>query len=95
MNEITEKDFLKRGAENSLVDPSDSKLKNMVVQYVGEITNPKDDEVTVENIVEVFAEEFPEFLMVIAEQNWVNGYSQALSDVEYMKKQKNTTSENE
>ena len=35
MNEITEKDFLKRGVENSSVDPSDSKLKNMVVQYVG------------------------------------------------------------
>jgi hypothetical protein len=32
-------------------------------------------------IVETMAEEFPEFLMAIAEENWVRGYHQALSDV--------------
>jgi hypothetical protein len=28
------------------------------------------------------AEEFPEFLMVVAEENWIRGYHQALEDVD-------------
>ncbi len=40
------------------------------------------DEVTVEMIVETMAKEFPEFLMAIAEENWIRGYHQALDDVE-------------
>jgi len=28
------------------------------------------------------AEEFPEFLMVLAEENWVRGYHQAINDME-------------
>jgi hypothetical protein len=28
------------------------------------------------------AEEFPEFLMALAEENWIRGYHQALNDVE-------------
>ena len=67
-----------------IVDPEDSKLKNLIVEYVGEKTNPENDEVTVHNIIEVFAEEFPEFMLVLAEENWISGYTQALSDVEYL-----------
>ena len=37
---------------------------------------------TVENIVDVFAADFPEFLMAVAEENWIRGYHQALEDVE-------------
>ncbi len=33
-------------------------------------------------IVEVMSEEFPEFLMALAEENWIRGYRQALTDVE-------------
>jgi hypothetical protein len=33
-------------------------------------------------IVETLAQEFPEFLMVVAEENWLRGYHQALTDVE-------------
>ena len=69
----------------SAVNASDSKLKNIIVDYVGDLTNPENDEVTVEHIVKVFAEEFPEFLLVIAEENWVNGYTQALNDVDFVK----------
>ena len=29
-----------------------------------------------------YKKEFPEFLMAIAEENWVRGYHQALEDVE-------------
>ena len=85
MKSTTEKEFLNKGLQNETVKSEDSELKNIIVQYVGNKTNPENDEVTVENIVEVFADQFPEFLVVIAEQNWVNGYSQALSDVEFMK----------
>ena len=32
-------------------------------------------------ITEVFAKEFPEFLLAVAEENWVRGYHQALEDI--------------
>ena len=57
-------------------------MKNWLVNYVGEKHNPENGEVTVEMIVETIAIEFPEFLMAIAEENWVRGYHQALNDVE-------------
>jgi len=43
--------------------------------------NPENDEVTVGMIVETMAKEFPEFLMAVAEENWIRGYHQALEDV--------------
>lgn len=71
------------------VIPTESELKEIIVNYVGNKINPEQDEVTVENIVDVFAEQFPEFLMALAEENWINGYTQALNDVEYVKNNKN------
>ena len=53
-----------------------------MVNYVGEKHDPENGEVTVEMIVETIAIEFPEFLMAIAEENWVRGYHQALDDVD-------------
>jgi hypothetical protein len=32
-------------------------------------------------IINVFVQEFPEFLLAIAEENWIRGYHQALVDV--------------
>ena len=64
----------------------DSELKTWLINYVGDKTEPVDGQVTVENIVEVMAEEFPDFLMVIAEENWIRGYHQGLVDVEEGKK---------
>ena len=57
-------------------------IKEILVTYVGEKTNPEDGDVTVDHIVEVMSEEFPEFLLLIAEENWIRGYEQALNDVE-------------
>ena len=57
-------------------------LKEWLVNYVGEKINPKDGNITVEMIVEVLAQEFPEFLMVVAEENFIRGYEQAITDVE-------------
>lgn len=55
-------------------------LKDFIVEYVGQKLS-SGEEVTVEMIVEVMAEEFPEFLMLVAEENWIRGYEQALDDV--------------
>jgi len=60
----------------------ENELKEFVVQYVGDKLQPENREVSVEMIVEAFAEDFPEFLMVVAEENWIRGYHQALHDVE-------------
>ena len=68
------------------VAPTESELKEIIVNYVGEKLNPENNEVTVENIIDIFAEQFPEFLLVLAEENWINGYTQALSDTEYVNK---------
>ena len=57
-------------------------LKNFLVNYVGDMLGPKDDNVTVEMVIEAVATDFPEFLMAVAEENWVRGYHQALVDVE-------------
>ena len=59
-----------------------NELREFIVQYVGSTLEPEKNEVTVGMIVEVFAEQFPEFLMAVAEENWIRGYHQALSDAE-------------
>ena len=69
-------------------------LKHMFVDYVGNKKQPEDDTVTVEMIVETLAEEFPEFLMAVAEENWIRGYQQALDDVEEGEKIFNDTKGN-
>ena len=61
---------------------TDSTLKEWLVDYVGEKIKPETEEVTVEMIIATIADEFPEFLMAVAEENWVRGYHQALVDVE-------------
>lgn len=61
---------------------SDSPLKEAIVEYVGQKLQPEDLNVTVEMIVEVLAGEFPEFVLALAEENWIRGYHQALTDVE-------------
>tara|TARA_R100000008_G_scaffold60133_1_gene37734 strand:+ start:4815 stop:5129 length:315 start_codon:yes stop_codon:yes gene_type:complete len=60
----------------------DTELKEMIVNYVGQKKNPDDGLVTLEMVLEVMAEDFSDFVMPIAEENWIRGYKQALSDVE-------------
>ena len=60
---------------------ADTGLKQLVVTYIGERLQAPED-ITVDMAVEVFAAEFPEFLMAIAEENFLRGYEQALTDVE-------------
>ena len=65
---------------------TDTGLKDLVVNYIGEkLAGP--EEITVDMAVEVFAAEFPDFLLAVAEENFLRGYEQALADVETMEKQ--------
>jgi len=84
MKTITEQKATENTDLEDLVQP-DSDFKNMIVEYVGENSadiDPADPGVTVDMIVNIFAEEFPEFLMAVAEENWVRGYQQAINDVQ-------------
>jgi len=73
----------------------DSELKEWLVNYVGNKKNPKDDDVTVEMIVETIAEEFPEFLFLIAQENFLRGYEQGLDDVHNYKRGLNNVEKEE
>jgi hypothetical protein len=67
----------------TVIDTDDpSELKDMLVEYVGNKKQPGDDQVTVDLIMEVMADEFPEFVLALAEENFIRGYSQALTDVD-------------
>jgi len=57
-----------------------NELKEWLVGYVGNKCNPESDEVNVEMIIKVMAEDFPEFLLVLAEENFIRGYQQAIAD---------------
>jgi len=59
-----------------------NELKEWLVDYVGNKCNPESNEVNVEMIIKIMAEEFPEFLLVLAEENFIRGYQQALADVD-------------
>lgn len=60
----------------------ETEIKRWLVNYVGEKLQPENDEVNVEMIIEVMAKEFPEFLLVLAEENFIRGYRQGLADAE-------------
>ena len=81
MDYISEKEFTENQDLKEVVK-KEGPLKNLLVEYVGEQQKPADKNVTVEMIVETMAKEFPEFVLVVAEENWIRGYEQALDDVE-------------
>lgn len=58
----------------------DSVFKTFIVNYVGNQLQPEDGRITIEMIVEVMAKEFPELVLVLAEENFMRGYSQGLDD---------------
>jgi len=77
------KEFIKEREETF---NKDTELKQYLVNFVGEQKKLKEeDEVTVGMIVEVMAEEFPEFVLSVAEENFLRGYDQAISDFEFFK----------
>ena len=95
MNEVEtsneEYEFNSNPVLKEIVEP-DSPLKEMIVNYIGEQHNNEDDNVTVEMVVITMLKEFPDFLLAIAEENFIRGYNQALVDVESMASQTRNTS---
>jgi hypothetical protein len=85
VNSITEQQATQNPVLEQMVG-TDTPLKDLVVNYVGQKCAPSEDDeqidVTVQMIVEAFSKEFPEFLMAVAEENWVRGYHQALVDID-------------
>jgi hypothetical protein len=57
-------------------------MKEWLITYVGNKLTPSNDEITVEMIIDVMSEEFPEFLLALAEENFIRGYQQATVDFE-------------
>ena len=70
---------------------TDNLLKQMLVDYVGnKHASEKDDgvfDVTVKMITDTLADEFPEFVLLMAEENWVRGYKQGLDDAKISEEQ--------
>ncbi len=81
-NEVSIGDDVNVGA--NVVIAAETPLKQMLLEYVGNKYSTSEDEgefeVTVQMIVETLAHEFPEFVMIMAEENWVRGYQQGIDD---------------
>ena len=80
METITEQEIEDNDLKHVFVK-RESKLKEIIVEYVGEVLHPQEPQVTVEDVVKIFADEFPEFLSVVAEENFIRGYRQAFQDI--------------
>ncbi len=70
-----------RELEETVVE-KDNPLKELFVKYIGEKFQPENGEVTVEMCVQVLADEFPDFLLLVAQENFLRGYRQCLLDME-------------
>jgi len=76
--------------ERELLDATITKttpLKEYIVDYVGNKLEPglqdpieEDHGVTVEMIIQVLTEDFPEIILALAEENFIRGYEQGLND---------------
>ena len=66
----------------SPIEENGAPLREMVVNYIGQKLQPEDGNITVSMAVEVFATDFPEFLLAVAEENFLRGYEQAIADIE-------------
>jgi hypothetical protein len=75
----------------SMVVERNSELKDYLVEYVG--TKLDNENVTVEMITEVLATEFPEFVISLAEENFLLGYEQGLKDADGLHPRKAETVE--
>ena len=82
-NHITESAATDSQLTNKGVESNNS-LKQMLVDYVGKKFATEEDEgtfdVTVKMITDTLANEFPEFVLLMAEENWIRGYEQGLND---------------
>ena len=76
-----ERKFMENPQLNEVVQKINP-MKEWLVDYVGNKMQPANNEVTVAMLVEAMASEFPEFVMAVAEENFIRGYQQAFKDLE-------------
>lgn len=71
--------------EKTVMDNSDTttELRDYIVDYVGNLLSPEDNQVTVEMIINVLADELPEVVLPLVEENYIRGYEQGLEDLRY------------
>jgi|TARA_R110002020_G_scaffold159284_2_gene342989 hypothetical protein len=69
--------------EKTVMDNSDTttELRDYIVDYVGNLLSPEDNQVTVEMIINVLADELPEVVLPLVEENYIRGYEQGLEDL--------------
>ncbi len=65
---------------------ADTTLKDMIINHIGETLSPDNGDVTVDMAVEVFAQEFPEFLMAVAEEILFEGTNKLLLTCSHMQR---------
>ena len=87
MSDTLKVDFLNEldeppNSDLTSVVESSTPIKEWLVNYVGEKVKPDTEEITLTMVLDIVADEFPEFVLPIAEENFIRGYKQALSDVE-------------
>lgn len=63
-------------------------LKEMIVEYVGKVKQPENGEVSEEMVIEVLSEEFPDIMLLLAQDNYLRGYEQALDDTLELEKER-------
>ena len=61
---------------------NNNELMDYIINYVGQETQPENDEVTTGMVIDVLAEKFPQLVLCLSEENWARGYQQALTDVQ-------------
>jgi|TARA_Y100000310_G_scaffold267837_2_gene280087 hypothetical protein len=66
-------------------DETSSDLKTMIVDYTGYKLKPENHEITVDMVVQVLAEDFPEIVFAIAEENYLKGFEEGLNADELYK----------
>jgi hypothetical protein len=73
-------DWIDEDTGNNKISDTPSELKSYMIEYVGNKLDPKDSNITVDMIIDVLADEFPEVVLSLAEENWIRGYEQAIQD---------------
>jgi hypothetical protein len=63
-----------------LVKTEESPLKEIILEYVGGKFRPDDEGVTYEMVINCLAEEFPEMMLYLAEENYVRGWQAGYGD---------------
>lgn len=61
---------------------AENDLKDYIINYTGKKLDPEDEKVTIEMIIDVLSQDFPELVLCLSEENWIRGYKQGLTDVE-------------